>query len=543
LKLSKEIRFFLCVLACAVLLSLVKTDSQSTALLRLESSLQRDGTIPNIISTHCSTLGAMRASGEEQYVVEKLMSTTSRNPSMPRCSVLVESTQHQRFHLQSEWLFALRISSDRDGLLVQRKIPVRFPEPLCLLPFFVMLLAMLAQIQLPRFAWLAPLYLLLLGGFNFIEIIQTLGTSLTTTITTETSLPGFLLIGLWLALLKNQDTASTQTIKPVHTVLHRFLAVLCGIWNPGVFTAFGPLFYPARTTLMRVRPLFDSQIVIAALSLYLFSFEFGNSAAHLQKSLELPRYFSFSLFALYLIRFNSYDHPPRQLIWKLPNFWRATIFIIVMEILSWRFSDLRQFSSLTRIGATLLLSELIWPKNIRWRGAFKASTIWLSAIFVAFWLPTIASQCGICELTLSLSDPRLHPSTYVLFTFVGATLTAFVTGSFSLTLLTFFNIIVTTNHEPAVRAAFLDGVLAGTFLSPFSIYNLLPSAQFNIPLRSVLSNRFRQIRYPLLMAMLIYAVTIPAVMILRPLAFTFLCLVALTLELRRNNWTFRMAGA
>lgn len=164
-----------------MLLSLVKSDNQGTALLRLESSLQRDGTIPNIIGTHCSALGAMRASREETYVVEKLMAATSRNSTMPRCSLLIESTQHQRFHLQGEWLFALRVISDRDGLLVQRKIAVQVPEPLCLLPFIIILLGMLAQIWLPRFAWLAIFYLFLLGGFNFLEILQSLASSFPTT--------------------------------------------------------------------------------------------------------------------------------------------------------------------------------------------------------------------------------------------------------------------------------------------------------------------------------------------------------------------------
>jgi hypothetical protein len=540
-KLSKEIRFALCIFACAIFLHLFRFDDQRIAMLRLDESLQQDAAVPRTVSAKCGSLNGTLNTPAERYLVSKLL--PSAGNAGPRCTLAVQSADTQRFYLRSTWAFAVRVSSERDGLLVQRSVTVGFPRPLCLLPFAILLFALLQGIRLPGFAWLTAGYIFLLGGLNVIQTFELLGSSLKTTLSAEPSIIGFALVAIWLAIMKHADpTLGKRSLSgPWETWGNRALAFTIGMWNPAIFTSLGYLLFPFRGHLARLKTFFDGQLLIAAASLYLFSFEFASFSSTVVKSLLLPRYFSFSVVAIFLMQYRRSNRGIAHPMWRLPHFWRAIGFVAVLEIVSLRVAPLAGLPTVTRVGIALLLSEIVWPHRIPWTPFFKTCRLWLGVLLLAYWLPVLASKTGICELALGLCDPRQHPSNFVLFTFLGAAVTAFVTGSFSLTFFTFYSLLVGTNQEPSVKAAFLDGVLAGSFLSPLSIHNLVPCAQFGLSMRDLMISRFQQLAAPLLMAVLIYAVTIPSVMILRPLAFTFLCLVMLTLELRKNNWVLASA--
>ena len=96
-----------------------------------------------------------------------------------------------------------------------------------------------------------------------------------------------------------------------------------------------------------------------------------------------------------------------------------------------------------------------------------------------------------------------------------------------------------TASVPLVRAALLDGILAGILLSPFSLVNLIPAAQFRIGMGALIAERFRQLAFPLEIGVTIYAIgAINSVGILRPATFVFLCLVAVAYQLRKGAWRF-----
>jgi hypothetical protein len=131
----------------------------------------------------------------------------------------------------------------------------------------------------------------------------------------------------------------------------------------------------------------------------------------------------------------------------------------------------------------------------------------------------------------------VHPTALVIFTFIAGLVLGFLTGNFSVTFFALFPVLLKPHGNELVKAALLDGILAGTLFSPFSLFNLLPAAQFGTSLQELTTFRFQQLAYPLGIAGAIYAIsTINSVAILRPVTFVFLCLVALAFQLKKSKW-------
>jgi hypothetical protein len=140
-------------------------------------------------------------------------------------------------------------------------------------------------------------------------------------------------------------------------------------------------------------------------------------------------------------------------------------------------------------------------------------------------------------MVLGLIDPRMHPTAMVFFTYLGSMLLALATGSFTASY--FPLMIFLSNHqgEPLVHAALLEGILAGLFLSPFSLFNLLPSVQLRLSMKELLALRIQQLGFPLLISTVIYAISaMSSIAILRPVTFIFLCLLGLFIQLKKQQW-------
>jgi hypothetical protein len=313
------------------------------------------------------------------------------------------------------------------------------------------------------------------------------------------------------------------------------LLAAVALWNPTVFTLAGRLLLPFRGALRKVAPFFTLQAAALALSLYLFSLDSLHLHSVLFQSILLPRYFTFGLLLFLAVEYKPARQEP--LMWNLPAFWRGLAFVLAVEAASTQLPLLQGTTTLTRIGASLLLSQLVWPTNLDWNRAHKEILLTAGPIVLCAILSEMSVQLSVTDLPLRIFDPRMHPTGAVFFTFLSGIGLGFITGSFGVAYFALFMALMKTATLPLVKAALLDGILAGILLSPFSLLNWIPASQFGLTLSEVVAHRFKQLSFPLLIGLLIYAVSaINSVAILMPATFVFICLLAVGLRLKKHAW-------
>jgi len=538
MKIGKEFKFALCVLLCGIFLHLFTYDEEKVGLSGLERMLRLDSQLNEAIAAHCHSLIPTENQPAERFFIEKF-SPRLGEPATKRCQVKLDTKSQHRFFLRSHWVTSVTLVAD-DGPFFQKTYHGNSPKPLCLLPFAIFLFALIFDLRILKFTWLVVSYLFLLAGGNVIQMTELVWKSVAITVTSDPSFIGFSLVILWLAINK-----SAPNLRPVtriennvwEQVGNRLSSLVIGLWNPGFYTVLGRFLFPFRAEVSKLLLFLNSQVLVACLSLYLLSFEFTTIGELASKNILIPRYFSFTILLFFAM--NAWGTRSRRqvVLWHFPHFWRALLFVVGAEILAYTTPYLHGLSTLTRAGLALVASELVWPSKLSSLQFAKNFLPWFSILLVAFCLPVIAYQAGLTDLLGVLCDPKVHPNSFVLFTFIAGTVAAFFTGSFSMTLFALYGLLTAADHSPLVRAALLDGILAGSLLSPFSIYNLLPSVQFGLDLRELIACRFQQLAYPLLIGSAIFAVSmIQSVSILRPLTFVFLFMLAVAFQLKKSQW-------
>lgn len=539
MKMGRELRFFLALAVCAVFLQFFSYDEQRVALLRLEQTLRTNPSTFATIASACPTLVSQKDNTIEKTFVE-LVRLPPPQPGIKGCSVEIESESSHRFYLRSHWAFAIQVESPSKLLLLRDVIHVEFPKPLCLLPFGVFFLLIIFEVRTLRYSWLLAGYLLLLGGGNVIQTANLAMTSLKLTATSDQTLLGFALIFLWLALRKSNLNVPPNTRVEANRwerLFNRACTFLIGLWNPVMYTAFGRVLFPFRAEIPKLAPFLNGQVLVSVLSLYLLTFDFKTLGTSLARNLLFPRYFTFTIVTFFLLSYWTHRTRRQVVLWHFPRIWAALLAVGIMEVGAYFIPALNQLGTITRLGLALVASELCWPKGISIVQTAKYFLPWFFALLLALWLPMVSYQSGLTDLAMVLADPRIHPNSAVFFTFLSAVVVGFLTGSFSIAYFVFFEVITKTSSPALLKAALLDGILAGTLLSPFSLFNLMPAITFGVDYRQLLMSRFRQLGLPIAIAAGIYLVSmIQSVTILRPLVFVFLCLIATALQLKRSDW-------
>jgi len=537
-KLGREFSFFISLLAMGLIFALLSYEQQKVALLRMDTPLRADRAFTDEINQRCQLLYARGETRAEKFFLARLSPSSTASGTEP-CLLSVVSAEQGRFFLTTQWDFRIEVRPERSNV-IERNFLVEFPKPLALLPLAGFLLALIFDVSLWTLTGTVVLYLFGLGGANLIRTVTQSTHSLFLGTTTDPAFPGLLCLLLWLALYRSQKNArpfQRVMAKPWERFGTRFVTTLVGLWNPGVYALSGRLFLPLRGAMNRLTPFFDSQFLIFALSLYLLSVDIKNYKDLMEKSLLLPRYFSFAAFLFFAITYWATPVRRQIVVWKLPRFWLGIGAILFVELLSWRAAWLREQSSLVRITGALALSELVRFRHVDWKAAAKLFFPWASVLVLATFLGTHSQETGAKDLVMVLLEPRMHPSVMVLFTFIAGLGLGFVTGNFSASFFALFTSFLQAQENPLLRAALLDGILAGSFLSPFSLHNLLPVAQFELKLRDLIAFRFRQLALPLMLGAAIFAVSaINSVAILQPVTFIFLCLLVATLQLKKSSW-------
>lgn len=535
---TREFGLLVSSIATGLILFLVPVDDAKVALLRLDHALNLEHTLKADILQRCSSLAGHPGSVEEKFFLDRYAPPRAEGPARP-CQVTIEAASYSRFFLRTYSNFLIRVAPDGGRPFFEKNYHVQFPRPLCFFPIALFLLALIFEFKPWGLGCTLGTYLFCLAGGNAIRTTELVVHGTAVTLTADQTFQGLLLILLWLALFlsgRHTTPVSDAKLKPHERALNRAFSGLIGLWNPTVYTLFGRLFAPLRGTVSRLTPFLDAQLFAGALSLYLLSVDLTKPLEFLEGSLLLPRYFSFS--AILFLLLTHFTRRPRRriVISRVPRVWLAFVSVAIFELVALRVHTFHEWPTLTRVGLALLLSELAWPK-VELKEAMRLFSRWGGVLFLGSFVAVASQRSGVTDLALALAAPKVHPTMYVFFTFLSGLVLGFLTGNFSTSYFTLL-LALKAHDLPQARAALLDGILAGVLLSPFSLFNLLPSAQFGIHVHKLVAFRWRQLAFPFLIGGVIFAVgAINSVAILQPVTFVFLCLVVVAFQLKKRTWT------
>ncbi len=536
MNLSKTSGFLISAIASFFILNRLPFDSKLVELIRIERSTPIEKGWTGKTLSQCSKFTSQNSTREEDLWAERLV--VAANTSGAPCQVSVTSVRTQQMGLRTFTKGDARISNSSGTVIANRAFSLQTPTPLVLFPFALFLLGLIFRVVSfgPMLTFF--LFALAMEGGNLILLFSTLFQATVSLWSNDKYLWGLTLILAWVALFSTREEPPVDSPRrlpfKLPTIWSQCLGVLIGMWSPGVFSCFMSLFRLPARGISKLSPLFNQQILVATLSLYLFNIDRTRGGAWLESSLLLPRYFSFAVLVLLLLQ-------PRPLFFSAQEtqswffrFLRPAFFVIPLELLLEFWPAWRSFSLVARIGLLLVLSEAMWPKGLRTTAAAKVFLSGLLPLFLCFLAGELTLRSGVPELVTVISHPRFHPSFFPLFVFLSGFLLAFVTGNPATA---YFTLVLDLWNHQVPRGALLDGILAGSLLSPFSILNWVPLKQLGIRPIAWYLGRFRQLGPALAIGGFIYTIGgIQSVAILQPVTFIFLILVAVAFALKERGW-------
>ena len=528
--------FFVSAFACAVILNTVSVWDLKFALHEMGPMLLADVGFRDAVANKCGILHPGSASVTEKYILEHFP-LPQKEVERGECTLLAQSAHATRLRLRDYWDFQVQVRDADNVPIADRHFAVDFPRPLVLLPLVLFLLALVFEFRRWGLGATVLSYIFLACGANLILAVQRVSQATRTLFTSEQSWAGIFLIGLFVALCRGRKTKQPQTAIPTvkQKLGNRALIGAVALWNPVVFTLGGRLLLPFRGSLQRVAPFLSFQVAAVCLSVYLLTLGSDGISAFFSKSLWMPRYFTFSALLFLILHHGKIRREP--LTWEMPGFSRMVLGVVIVEAWAFHSNIWEGTSNLTRIGIGLVAGQLAWPFEMDWKRVGKEIVRWGGPLFLGALLTVLSTQTSVADLVLLGVDPRQHPTGAAFFTFLCGICLGFVSGGFATAFFTLFMATTKADTLAVVQAALLDGILAGILLSPFSLLNLIPAAQFGVSIQAIVVQRFRILALPLLIAALIYAVSaITSVAILRPATFLFLCLVAVVVQLKRSRW-------
>ncbi|MSP18729.1 MAG: hypothetical protein EXR74_04075 [Bdellovibrionales bacterium] len=541
------IKWLIATITAALFLVLLPFSQREVATERLNSELSKTVELTKIVSDNCRELISNENTPLERWFIGKLnpQPSVSRSPLLPSCVLRAQSAHSSQLNLRAQWNLGFEIfNSTSLRPLITKSYATQFPLPLCFLP----LLAFILMLPFSAHLWGAitclVLHLFFLSGLNLIELLKNLPKIPINILATDRLFPGLFLFSLWIALLplherKRGKTASNR----IEILVNSFFNNLLGIWNPILYTLVSPIIFSVGNEIKKLTLFLNSQLLILALSLYIFGLDLSNIYSVFTTFLT-PRYFSFSIFFCFFLSLVPLGHNNQILIWEIKNFWRYFIAVIVIESLAFMIADLRAIPTLTRWGLAFLLVEFLRFKWDHWNAIYSRWKPSLIALLISSSVAAFCSEVGVIDLVISICDPQKHPTSILPFTLLSGFLLGFLTGGLSSPFFILVSQLIQTYPDPLIRAALFDGVLAGLIFSPFSLFNLFPAMQNKISIQKLLRLRFKQLLIPILMGIVIYFVgTVTTLGILAPVCFVFCCLIVITFKLKKLRWKIDTFGA
>ncbi len=541
------IKWLIATITAAIFLVLLPFSQREVATERLNSELSKTVELTKIVSDNCRELLSNENTPLERWFIGKLIPhpLVSPSPLLPSCVLRAQSTHSSQLNLRAQWNLGFEIF-DSTSLrpIITKSYSTQFPLPLCFLPLLAFILMLPFSSHLFGAMTCLVLHLFFLSGLNLIELLKNLPKIPINILATDRLFPGLFLFSLWIALLplherKRGKTASNR----IEVLVNSFFNNLLGIWNPILYTLIGPIIFSVGNEIKRLTVFLNSQLLILALSLYIFGLDLSNIYSVFTTFLT-PRYFSFSIFFCFFLSLVPSGHNNQILIWEIKHFWRYFIAVIVMESLAFMITELRAIPTLTRWGLVFLLVEFLRFKWDHWNAIYSRWKAPLTALLISSSVAAFCSEVGVIDLVISICDPQKHPTSILPFTLLSGFLLGFLTGGLSSPFFILVSQLIQTYPNPLIRAALFDGVLAGLIFSPFSLFNLFPAMQNKISIQKLLRLRFKQLLIPILMGIVIYFVgTVTTLGILAPVCFVFCCLIVISFKLKKNRWKIDTFGA
>lgn len=527
----KIMGFLSATILCGFILHLLPFDENRLAAHRLHTLATSEDAWKNEVTSHCAFLTTRQGAEIENLFLLRLPHLSSVHGG---CPFTIGYTRELRFYVRTQWAMDIRIETGDKPF--HRTFFFETLRPMVLWPIAAFLFALLFDIRMWGLGLTVFLHLFFLGGLNPIPMTNLIIRSGVLTLTDET-LIGLALCLLWSSLVRAQTSHIPVRFEKTRkeSLINRLLALAIGLWNPIFYTLLGRHLFPLRARRGAIAFFLDSQLVLAALSLYLLSFQDPAASPGLGSPFLLPRYFSFAVLFCLANHFSLSRTKPQVCMWHSIATVRTIAFIVGVEAIGWGIPQVRELNVLTRVGLALVLSAFLggkwqWAKAV---GPFVKS---LGFLFLSLFLATSAGRSGLIDTLLFLCVPNVNSGLSPLVTFTGAVVVGVVVGGFPHA---FFPLVVFLNFPEAaqLKAALLDGVLVGIWLSPFSLFNLLPVHQFRLSLSDLLHRRFKQLFIPFMIGCIVYGLgAVYTVAILQPVTFIFCCLVALAVRLRNQLW-------
>ncbi|MBI1862412.1 MAG: hypothetical protein HYR96_15980 [Deltaproteobacteria bacterium] len=525
LKKARFAVFALCSIFAVVYLLRSGLDEERVALSRWTQLLSTDREFIENVESQCSMIsGVDQTDGEAAFL--RAVNLSQGEGGSNRCQLRVASKNLSRFGLQSLWNFTVQLKN-QEGFVFQKAFSVSFPLPGALAPLIVWALALAFGIRF-SLVWAIVAYVSASAAFNPARLSLLIVSSASRMMITEKHFLSLCALYFWSLLMKHSIPRKLMTWP-------RPLGVLLGVWHPSSLAGVFPLQY-SKTFVEKgwIEP-----ILCATLSAYFLVPQWDALQPWLT-SLMLPRYFTFAVILFLGTRSWLSAKTERQpvCLWLII---RSVLACILVEGLAREIPTIGRFDLFLRLTLTINVALIATPGRFNWKAIVKNLLVlrWpaLGLFVSAFTLTT-----GLGDVLLEYCNPLYHPNTVVLCTFLAGLLMGTTTGNFSYSFFQLLPLLAKYHSDSLVQAALVDGVTAGTLLSPFHPIVLMTFGYFDQRMINAYKGRISLLWPALVVGIVIYSLSsLKGIIILQPITFTFLCLLFAAAKLKENRWSFASA--
>ncbi len=522
-----RIPLFLTVLVIASF-GLIRSDwnEEHVALARWGQSLAIDKEFQDSIASHCSLI----VGGEQSDVEATFLRSTNpvrASGTLKRCELRISSYHTSRFFLRASWTYSVQLSAPT-GVQIRKSFPVSFALPLALLPLIGWVLAMALSIPV-RLSTATCLYLFLAAGMNPTHVTELAWQSMSRMVLIEKNVFGLCILLTWAIALKH-----SSHIKKV--VWPKTVGFLVGIWNPAMLAALFPLQYTKNSIAMGIA----EPVICATLSAFFLSLQWENSSF---THLLTPRYFALAILFTVGVRARSLFRSREAIVVSRSFLIQSLLTCAGVFLASLFISGFAVSDRFILVASSLLLGILITPHKLNWR-ALGTELLLFRWICFGLFVGAFTITSGMAEVVLAFLAPAEQPHASALVTFVSGVSLGLLTGNFSYSYFQILPGLTRYLNTEVVHAALVDGVTAGTLLSPFHPLSLVTFGYFTFKsgLSDVMRERARMAAIPLVIALVVYGLdALGGISILQPITFVFLCLCFGALSLRNRQWSIIVA--
>ena len=522
-----------------ICLHFIPIDEEAVMLRRVAPQATSDQSLRDVLRQNCARLALSQSLDENAYGELWLQTFKGllRSGNQSLCFVTVKRSREHRFHLVGYWNVYLAVANSENTPLYEKNFSATIARPLTVLPFIALVLAYTFGLPWCGIIGTFLLFGFALVGFNGKHFAESSLRSVALSLFSDPNAWAVCLILFWHQFQLPQSTSQRTTGDNRRWKWKRWISVALGIWNPALMAPSERAFQRSPLNGHRIRSFLNLQVIVTALSLYLLSIDFNDLHSALSKNILIPRYLTLAVVVLSV--FNPVRLSPTQALPALgsPRPW---IFVVCWGCLQAVSHFVPGFGE--RTSPVLLFSAALVISSPLPRFPLQRRTLLRVMGLAGGWLAALsfAEQSRIIDWFLYLLDGLPFTSHTAVAAYIAGIALGFLQGIFSLS---FFDVLglASLKDSPLLRAAFLDGTLIGILYSPLSLLNLFPIAFYNISYPELIRIRSQQLGKAILIGLLVFTMSgVNSVAILQPVTFVFICLVAVSHQLKQAKW--RMGG-